>query len=201
MNQICTFAFVGLFLLSNTILPTTCEAAATAPRATPHDVTKVDSKANLDGDNNRDYLDIREVTLNYHDDTATINVRVSGAFPNAELLLGTGIRFDIGLYTSPVQPQQKSENQSRLQVSYTNKGWSYLYFPTVSAEPGQSTDIEMSFQATASAFSLSFPSRILDVVNTVEVSSTSADYPKWKPITGNPPVIITLDQTPSAKPR
>lgn len=148
-----------------------------------------DPVGNLIGDSRRGFVDIAQIRVQQSTTETVIEISVNKPFPDPSTLLGMGMQF---IFTFHGAETDEAGVLLESKVALTEKGWSATHRSIDKALNNDSLSID--FNITPTCFSIHFPASIIGNAETVEIISDTANKPKWRPATSNPPVVIVLSQ-------
>jgi hypothetical protein len=149
-----------------------------------------DPAGNLIGDSRRGYVDITQIRVQQSDTQTVIKISVSEPFPDPSTLLGMGMEF---IFTFRSSDADESAVVLESRVELYDKGWIATHKRSDENPAGDSLPID--FSVTPTGFTINFPNSFIGNAETVEIVSDTANKPKWKPVTSNPPVAILLSHS------
>jgi hypothetical protein len=150
-------------------------------------VSYKDVSGNLYGDSNRKYLDIISVEMLHHSEGIKIIIKTHGDFPNYRQLLGSGLQLEL---ESQFRQGEEFSTKNRALLSLDNRGWrSELISQSSDGDAFSSFD----FSIWKETINVVLPGSFIEDADRLLVDLNSKNFPKWKPVSGNPAIIAYID--------
>lgn len=150
-----------------------------------------DPAGNLDGDGKRGFVDIIKVDIKHNATFTTIEIEVRESFPEPATLLGMGMQFVCLFKTSG------TDSYTKTVAELSERGWSASMLQQTTTTSRKSVPLDFFLQPNR--VTLQIPNTLISTAEELVVSSSTANKPKWKPITSNPAIILVLKQNETAK--
>ena len=150
------------------------------------DIRIADLAGNLTGDTKRGYVDITEIIIRQKTASLIVEITVDQPFPDASLLLGTGMEFGLRF----LDADKETSTIFNCNLELNDQGWTII-------RPGGDTEpLSIDFSVNPTAVALEIPSLMLGDSNRLEIVADTANRPKWRPVTANPTIIVELPPPP-----
>jgi len=185
--------FVPLFWIAALVLGqffTTAELTRIEPSA------MLDPTGNLVGDASRTFLDIKKVVCTTEGTEIHILVSVDGVFPLPETMLGMGFRFEIDFLRAPL-PEKPDPmiHLAQLRLQYDANDWHYNLYSDANSDEAMNVDLRL--ETSDQSFTIVLPFHVIETASLIQITATTADFPKWTPVTEHPKVSLSLEPSPS----
>jgi len=139
-----------------------------------------DAAKNLDGDNSRGFLDIVEIDLSRSSEHLIITLEVRDPFPIRSQLLGLQVDYSFHFLNDT------NSNELEIVAGLSEKGWGLQISPKSPLD-------NIPYSVTPQTLQIKVPNETASIFTSVNIQTTTENTPKWRPITGNPPVKIPLE--------
>lgn len=150
-----------------------------------------DPTGNLEGDVTRGFVDITKVEIERNSIFTTIEIQVRDSFPEPATLLGMGMQFVCLFKTSGTDLYPKAI------AELSERGWSASLLQQTTTTSSKSVSLDFFIQPNR--VTLQIPNTLISTAEELQVSSSTANKPKWKPVTWNPVIILILNQNETVK--
>ena len=169
---------------------------ATTLKGITETFTTEDPSGNLQGDPSRTYLDIVQSNIEKSETHWNILIKTEKPLPRKTYFLGLGVRYEVRFLVSLEQPAvvtfflHYNEDGWNTDVDFDNQSYPDLQVSQSFDLTHFSNTIKLSIPAFSDSPDISF----------VQITSSTAPWPKWKPITSHPVLTISVESNKEASP-
>jgi hypothetical protein len=147
-----------------------------------------DPEGNLEGDANRTFLDLITVEAEVTTEDIVLTLHLAGEFPDPRSLPGMGMlwKFLPHCEEEAIDHEDRSSVAVRLDVA----GWRADWNPKA-IDAGMLLQHPLSLGVEyRNRFTLTIPRVAWPEVRCLTILASTAEFPKWKPVTRHPPITL-----------